>query len=88
MATITSKLKDGNISTAVRLLCSEDTPAEFATANLGKLHLLEHMRARIPPTPDNMLALQVSEDTVFKAIRSFPACYAPGLDGIRPQHLH
>ena len=45
------------------------------------------MGARIPPTPDNMRALQVSEDTVLKAIRSFSAGSAPGADGIRPQHL-
>ena len=90
VAAITAKLEDGNISTAARLLCSDDTPAEFTTANLGKLqdkHPIEHMGARIPPTPDNMPALQVSEDTVLKAIRSFPAGSAPGPDGIRPQHL-
>ena len=45
------------------------------------------MGAHIPSTPDNMPALQVSEDTVLKAIRSFPAGSAPGSDGIRPQHL-
>ena len=76
MAAITSKLEDGNISAAVRLLCSEDTPAEFTSDNLGKLqdkHPLEHMGVRIPPMSDNMPALQVSEDTVLKAIRSFPA---------------
>ena len=50
-------------------------------------HPLEHMGAHIPPTPDNMPALQVSEDTVLKAIRSFPAGSAPGPDGIRLQHL-
>ena len=57
VAAITSKLKNGN-----RL---------FNTANLGKLqdkHPLQHMGARIPPTPDNMPALQVSEDSVLKAI--------------------
>ena len=66
MAAITSKLENGNISAAVRLLYSDDTPAEFTTANLGKLqdkHQLEHMGARMPPTPDNIPALQVSEDS-------------------------
>ena len=90
MAAITSKLEDGNISAAVRLLCSKDTPTEFTRANLGKLqdkHPLEHMGARIPHTPDNMPALQVSEDTVLKAIRSLPAGSAPGPDGIKLQHL-
>ena len=81
VAAITSKLQHGNISAAVRLLCSEDNPAEFTTANLRKLqnkHPQEHTGARIPPTSDNMPALQVSEDTVLKAIRSFPAGSAPG----------
>ena len=84
------KLENGNISAAVQLLCFEDTPAEFTTSNLGTLqdkHPLEHMGARIPPTSDNIPALQVSEATVLKAIRSFPAGSAPGPDGIRPQHL-
>ena len=31
--------------------------------------------------------MQVSEDTVLTAVRSFPAGSAPGPDGIRPQHL-
>ena len=83
MAAITSKLEDGNISAAVRLLCSENIPADFTTVNLGKLQD-KHPH---PTHARHMPALQVSEDTVLKAIRSFPAGSAPGPDGIKPQHL-
>lgn len=77
VAAITSKLddrEDGNISAAVRLLCSEDNPAEFITANLEKLqdkHPQEYVDARTPLTPENVPGLQASEDAVLKAIRSF-----------------
>ena len=35
-AATSSKLEDGNISAAARILCSEDTLAEFSAANLTK----------------------------------------------------
>ena len=44
-AAISSKLEDGNTSAAVCILYSNDTPAEFSTANLAKLqekHRLAH----------------------------------------------
>ena len=89
-AAIFSKLEDGNISATIRILCSDDTPADFFAVNLEKLqdkHSPAQAGAQSPPNPADKPALQVSEEVVLHAIRSFPAGSAGGPDGIRPQHL-
>ena len=66
----------GNISAAVRILDSDDAPTVFSTDNLEKFqnkHQPEHNEIRVPPSPDGIPALQVSEDKVLDAIRSFRA---------------
>ena len=66
-------------------LCSDDTPTDFSTDNLEKLkhkHPLEHNKICIPPSPDGMMARQVSEDEVLDAIWSFHASSAAGPDEI------
>ena len=75
---------------AVRILCSENTPAEFSIANLAKLHPKhppEHADARPLPNSVDKPALQVTEEAALKAIRSFHAGFVGGPDGFRPQHL-
>ena len=89
-AAITTKLVEGNTSAAVRILCSEDTPAECSIANLAKLqakHLPEHADARPLPNSVEKPMVQVIEEAVLKFIHSFSAGSAGGPDGFRPQHL-
>ena len=89
-AAISTKLEEGNITAAVRILCSDDSPADFSSSNLDRLrgkHPSEHAVARHSANPAEKPALQVSEIVVLKAVRSFPAGSAGGPDGIRPQHL-
>ena len=87
---VRSKIEDGNISAAVRLLCSDET---LAADNIDTLHKLMEKHPQPPnnrikaPGSEDTLALQVTEAEVIKAVRSFPCGSAGGPDGIRPQHI-
>ena len=75
---------------AVRILCSDDSPADFSSSNLDRLrdkHPSEHAGAYPSSNPAEKLALQVSEIAIIKAVRSFPAGSTGGPDDIRSQHL-
>ena len=87
---IRSKIEDGNMRAAVRLLCSDDSLAADNSETLRGLKdkhpsLTENLQH--PPDPLNTQALQVSDDEILKAVRSFPAGSSGGPDGIRPQHI-
>jgi hypothetical protein len=88
-AAVASKLEDGNIRAAVRILCSSDKPAP------EDHETMEELRSKHPaPPPDRPqipttthAPLQVTEEHVRGHIRSFPAGSSGGPDGLRPQHL-
>ena len=89
-AAISTKLEEGNITAAVMILWSDDSPADFSSSNLDRLrgkHPSEHAGARPSANPMEKPALQVSEIAVLKVVRSFPAGSTGVSDGIRPQHL-
>ena len=88
-AIASTKLEDGDVKDAVRLLCSDDriaVPNDATLAELSRLH---------PPTPANRRAapssetppLQVLSAAIRAAIQTFPNGSAAGPDGLRPQHL-
>jgi hypothetical protein len=85
-----SKIEDGNIKAAIRIITSGDCPA---TDNAQTFQSLcdRHPPAaadRIPsPDPCKFVAAQFTEKDVADAIRSFTAGFAGGPDGVRPQHL-
>ena len=87
---ISSKLEDGNVKAAVRLLFSDDAPAQPSLESLAQLQA-KHPAAAVDrkpfPHPDSYSSLIVDESEVLNAIRSFPAGSAGGPDGLRPQHL-
>ena len=90
VAAISTKLEEGNITAAVRILSSDDSSADFSSSNLDRLrgkHPSEHAGARPSANPAENPALQVFEIAILIAVRSFPAGPAGGPDGIRPQHL-
>ena len=89
---VRAKMEDGNVSAAVRILCSEESLAESNLDTLNKLkekHPAANSNGSSAPLPSsvNTQALQVTENEVLKAVRSFPSGSAGGPDGIRPQHL-
>ena len=87
---VTSKLEGGSLRAAIRLLCSEDTPAPRSLENLSKLQQ-KHPQASLKdgslPDPKQYNPLSIDEADVRKAVLSFPTGSSVGHDGLRPQHL-
>ena len=89
-AAVSSKIEDGNIKAAIRILCSEEKPAPDSDETFSKLldrHPVAPADRVQPPDPRDTTAIQMIEVEVLKMIRSFPAGSAGGPDGVRPQHL-
>ena len=87
---VAAKLEDGNVRAAVRLLLSDDLPAEPSTDNLIKLqekHPQATVKAEDLPSTLQVQSLSVDESEVRRAVLSFPAGSAGGPDGLRPQHV-
>ena len=88
---ITAKINDGNIKSALRLLLSDDKLAENNDDTYTKLqerHPAAAKDRRPPPAPSpSDICLQVSEQEVKHAVKSFPPGSAGGPDGLRPQHI-
>ena len=86
---VAAKLEDGNVRAAVRLLMSEDSPAEPCSDSLAKLqekHPQATVKADDLPPSSPVQSLSVDESQVRLAVLSFPAGSAGGPDGLRPQH--
>ena len=89
-AAVAAKIEDGNIKAAVRMLSTEEKPATDIDATYNKLlerHPAQHPDRQPAADPSEVLAIQVTEEDVIKAVRTFPAGSAGGPDGLRPQHL-
>ena len=87
---VSAKLEEGNLKAAIRILTSDDSPAEPSRETFAKL------QEKHPPTSGGLdvlpdissgTALSVTEDEVRRAVQSFPAGSSGGPDGMRPQHL-
>jgi hypothetical protein len=89
---VSAKLEDGNVRAALRIISSDDKPADNNEAVYRQL-VERHPSAapdRAPVSdhlPGNIINLQVTEKEVMHAIRSFPSGSAGGPDGLRPQHV-
>ena len=87
---VSSKIEDGYIKAALRILLSEDKPADFSEAAFSAIadkHPKVSSNMSSIPDPSSFASLLISESEVLKAIRSFPAGSSGGPDGFRPQHL-
>jgi hypothetical protein len=87
---VSAKLEDGNIAAAIRILCSEESPAVPSMnsfRNLQTKHPPGSLDNASLPVPGHTGHLAVLESDVKKAILSFPSGSAGGPDGLRPQHL-
>lgn len=84
-----SRLEDGDVKGAVRLLCSDDKLAVVDATTLDELsHLHPSAPADRRPAPTcSSPPLQVCPLATKSAIQSFPNGSAGGPDGLRPQHL-
>ena len=82
-ASVKAKVEDGNIKAALRLLFSEDKPAEYNDITISALKARHPQAAsdrKVSPSPQEYIALRVSEDAVKIVIRSFSAGSSGGLD--------
>ncbi|XP_048001834.1 uncharacterized protein LOC125238542 [Leguminivora glycinivorella] len=88
---VESKISDGDIKGAARLLFSDDAVAPANSDTLAALHAKHppsdpNLDLPVPPQPDDPTLIASTED-VLGAILSFPNGSAGGLDGLSPQHL-
>ena len=87
---VTSKIEDGNIKAAIRIMLSDDRPAENNAETLQLLterHPPAAPNRRQIPDPEHFPVAQFTEEDICTAIRTFPAGSSGGPDGLRPQHL-
>ncbi len=85
-----SKLNEGDIKGAIQVLSSSAKLVPITPEVLDKLkskHPPEPADAAPPPPPPATAPLQVDNDQVAKAVRSFSPSSAGSIDGLRPQHL-
>src|SRR6218665_4004201 len=79
---VSSKLEEGNIHAAVRILCSNESPVQADSESLEellKMHPPPMNMSEPPLPPSNSLAFQTTEGDVMRMVRSFPAGSAGGL---------
>ncbi|XP_061706402.1 uncharacterized protein LOC133525602 [Cydia pomonella] len=91
LRTIESKVYEGDLRGAVRILMSDDgiaPPNPETLATLVSKHPAPSRQLTFPPEPDKSCpALSVKPEEVSQALGSFNNSSAAGLDGIRPSHL-
>ena len=87
---IVSKMEDGDVSDAIRLLHSENKPVYDSDDIYQSLidHHSQILSSRIPfNDPRDTNALQILEKDILLAFRNFPAGSSDGPDSLRPKHL-
>jgi len=87
---VSSKLEDGNLKAAIRILSSDEGPVKPSAESLQKLqekHPVGSGGLTDLPGINPAQVLSVSDDDVRRAVQSFPAGSSAGPDGMRPQHL-
>ena len=88
---VSSKIEQGNLKAAVRLICSDEPPAA-PTAESARLLQVKHPsahadRRQLPDLLPPQGCLSISSVEITKAVMSFPNGSSGGLDCLRPQHL-
>ena len=84
---VSAKIEDENIRAAIRIMCSEDTPAQNTDsvhAQLVDKHPAPPLDHGSVPDPQPTVAVEMTEEEVIWAARSFPPGSAGGPDGVRP----
>ena len=88
----TAKIEDGNLRAAVRILSSDDQPAEYnneTVKDLADKHPAAPSESEFMPDSATVdfQPVQVTDREVSNAISSFPPGSSAGLDSLSPQHL-
>ena len=89
---VSEKLEDSDVKGAIRLASSEEKLAANSDATFQAL-LLKHLIPPVdsvippPPPPPPVMAIEVDESDIARAIKSFPCGSAGGPYRMRLQHL-
>ena len=89
-AAVSSKIEEGNLKAAIRIISSDEKIAAFSSDNLEALrqkHPTAPTNQEIFPDRNTFVACQASDEMIRKAIFSFPAGSSGGPDGLRPAHI-
>ena len=89
-AAVASKIEDGNLKAAIRLLSSDEkvAPCNQDTATrLRAKHPVAPVHDDQPPDSSDYHPVTISEKAVYDALRSFPAGSSGGPCGLCPFHL-
>ena len=86
---VSSKIEQGNLKAAVRMVCSDEAPAPPTAETADKLRAKHPLACagRRPFPPKLGTSLCVPQSAVLQAIKSFPNGSSGGLDSLRPQHI-
>ena len=90
---VSSKLSDGDVTRAVRILSSDSKVLECSDNVISQLNAKHpdlHINAVLPHAPDESTrsnSILVSSENIRKGIRSFKNGSSAGPDGLAPQHL-
>jgi hypothetical protein len=87
---VESRLAEGDVRGAIRVLSSEDTLAPVDAVTLQTLrdkHPRGSSTAIFPPSSDKVSAACVTSEEIAAAVQSFSCGFAGGVNGLRPQHL-
>jgi len=90
---VASKLEEGNFKAAIRLICSDDKPAQINKLTHQALKAKHpsvppDRRSQCAPSSSNRFApLQITIGDLMSAVRTFPPGSSGGPNGVSPQHI-
>ena len=73
---LSAKIEDGNIRAAIRIVCSEDKPAQKTDSVYAQLvdkHLAPPLDRGSVPDPQPTVAVEMTKEEVIREVRSFSA---------------
>lgn len=86
--TVHRKASEGDISSAARVLCSQEGIAEYSVETIQKLSAKHPADdSSIEVIPFQHVIIDTSCEQVVNSIKHFPMSSSGGLDGLRPRHL-
>lgn len=83
------KIGEGDISGAVRVLCSQEGIADYNDGTINKLKAKHPAEESIIAEEEiaDLDNVETSNEEIVNAIKHFPVSSSGGIDGLRPRHL-
>lgn len=87
---VINKFSDGDLTSAIKILTSDDSFADVSAATLTDLKSklpLEKLNSMFPTLSSEPVPILITEEFVSNAVNSFKTSSAGGLDSLKPSHL-